>query len=60
MDIQTILLSALSIIVTALVTWLSERLISWINAKVKNTKYAKRNSPLPSELSRDKRHSDSL
>ena len=39
MNIQTILLSALSIVVTALVTWLSERLISWINAKVKNTKY---------------------
>lgn len=41
MDWQTILLSVLSIVLTALFTWLSERLISWINTKLKNTKYAK-------------------
>ncbi len=41
MDWQTILLSVVSIVLTALFTWLSERLISWINAKLKNTKYAK-------------------
>lgn len=41
MDIQTILLSALSIVITALVTWGTERLIALINTKIKNTKYAK-------------------
>lgn len=41
MDIQTILLSALSIVITALVTWGTERLIALINSKIKNTKYAK-------------------
>lgn len=41
MNIQTILLSALSIVVTALVTWGTERLIALINTKIKNTKYAK-------------------
>lgn len=41
MDIQTILLSALSVVITALVTWGTERLIALINTKLKNTKYAK-------------------
>ncbi len=41
MDWQTLLLSALSIVLTALVTWLSERLITYLNTKITNTKYAK-------------------
>ncbi len=41
MNIQTILLSALGIIITTLVTWGTERLIALINSKLKNTKYAK-------------------
>lgn len=41
MDWQTILLSVISIVVTALVTWLSERLITWINTKISNIKSAK-------------------
>lgn len=41
MDIQTILLSALSVVITALVTWGTERLIALINTKLKNTKYTK-------------------
>lgn len=41
MNIQTILLSALSVVVTALVTWGTERLIALINTKLKNTKYTK-------------------
>lgn len=41
MDIQTILLSALSVVIMALVTWGTERLIALINTKLKNTKYAK-------------------
>lgn len=41
MDIQTILLSALSVVIKALVTWGTERLIALINTKLKNTKYAK-------------------
>lgn len=41
MDIQTILLSALSVVITAIVTWGTERLIALINTKLKNTKYAK-------------------
>lgn len=40
MDWQSLLLSLLSIVLTALVGWLSERLISLINAKISNTKYA--------------------
>lgn len=41
MNIQTILLSALGIIITTLVTWGTERLIALINSKLKDTKYAK-------------------
>lgn len=41
MNLQTILLSALSVVVTALVTWGTERLIALINTKLKNTKYTK-------------------
>ena len=41
MDWQTVLLSVLSIVLTALVTWASERLISYFNTKITNTKYAK-------------------
>lgn len=41
MDWQTVLLSVLSIVLTALVTWASERLISYLNTKITNTKYAK-------------------
>lgn len=41
MEFQKILLSAIGIIATALATWGSERLISWINLKIKNTKYSK-------------------
>ena len=41
MNIQTILLSALSVVITALATWGTERLIALINSKLKNTKYAK-------------------
>lgn len=38
---QNILLSILSVILTALVSWGAERLIALINTKIKNTKYAK-------------------
>lgn len=41
MDWQAILLSVVSIVLTALVTWLSERLIAYLNTKISNTKYAK-------------------
>ena len=41
MDWQSILLSVLSIVITALVSWISERLIRLINTKISNTKYAK-------------------
>lgn len=41
MDWQTILLSVVSIVLTALVTWLSERLIAYLNTKISNAKYAK-------------------
>lgn len=41
MEFQEILLSAIGIILTTLATWASERLISWLNTKIKNTKYAK-------------------
>lgn len=41
MDWQTILLSAVSIMLTSLVTWLSQRLITWINLKLSNTKSGK-------------------
>lgn len=41
MDWQAILLSVVSIVLTALVTWLSERLITYLNTKISNTKYAK-------------------
>ncbi len=40
MDWQTILLSAVSIVLTALVTWASERAIAYLNTKIKNAKYA--------------------
>lgn len=40
MDWQTLLLSAVSIILTALVTWLSQRLITWLNSKISNSKNA--------------------
>lgn len=40
MDWQTVLLSALSIVLTALITWGSERLISYLNTKITNAKYA--------------------
>lgn len=41
MDWQSIILSALSIIITALITWASERAISYLNTKISNTKHAK-------------------
>lgn len=41
MNLQTILLSALSVVITALVTWGTERLIAFINTKLKNTKHTK-------------------
>lgn len=41
MDWQSILLSVLSIVLTALVTWGAERLIALINSKISNTKYSK-------------------
>ncbi len=39
MNIQTILLSVLGIIITTFVSWALERLIAFINAKLKGTKY---------------------
>lgn len=41
MNWQAILLSAISIVLTALVTWGAERLIELINSKLANSKYAK-------------------
>ncbi len=41
MDWQAILLSIISIVLTALVSWGAERLIALINSKLANTKYAK-------------------
>ncbi len=41
MNWQAILLSAISIVLTALVSWGAERLIALINSKLANTKYAK-------------------
>lgn len=41
MDWQSILLSVLSIVITTLVGWISDRLIKLINTKITNTKYAK-------------------
>ena len=41
MNWQTILLSVISIVLTALVSWGAERLIALINSKLANTKYAK-------------------
>lgn len=41
MDWQSILLSAAGVILTALATWLSQRLITWINLKLANTKSGK-------------------
>lgn len=41
MNFQTILLSALGIVLTALVSWATERLIAWLNVKTKNLKSAK-------------------
>lgn len=38
MDWQTILLSALSVILTGLATWGVERLVAFLNSKIKNTK----------------------
>lgn len=37
-DIKTIILSVISIMLTALVTWGIERLISYLNTKIKNEK----------------------
>lgn len=39
MNIQTILLSVLGIIITTFVSWALERLIAFINAKLKGAKY---------------------
>lgn len=41
MDWQAILLSVISIVLTALVSWGAERLIALINTKLANSKYAK-------------------
>lgn len=41
MDWQSILLSVVSIVLTVLVSWLTQRLITWINSKVSNSKNAK-------------------
>lgn len=41
MDWQTILLSIISIVLTALISWAAERLIAFINSKISNSKYAK-------------------
>ena len=41
MNWQAILLSIISIVLTALVSWGAERLIALINSKLANTKYAK-------------------
>lgn len=36
MDFQTILFSVLSLVLTALATWAVERLIDWLNSKIKD------------------------
>lgn len=41
MDFQAILLSAISVVLTALISWGAERLIAFINSKIKNVKSAK-------------------
>lgn len=41
MEWQSILLSIIGIVLTALIGWLSEKLISYLNSKITNTKYAK-------------------
>lgn len=41
MDLQTILFSALGVVVTAIVGWAAERLVAFLNSKLENTKYAK-------------------
>lgn len=41
MDWQSILLSVVSIVLTVLVSWLTQRLITWINSKISNSKNAK-------------------
>ena len=41
MNWQEILLSVVSIVLTALISWLTQRLIVWINSKIVNSKYAK-------------------
>ena len=41
MDLQTIVLSALGTVVTALITWGVERLIAWLNTKIKDNKALK-------------------
>ena len=41
MDWQSIVLSVIGIVLTALVSWATERLIALINSKISNAKYAK-------------------
>ena len=41
MDWQSILLSVVSVVLTALASWLTQRLIAWINSKISNSKNAK-------------------
>ena len=41
MNWQPIVLSVIGIVLTALVSWATERLIALINSKISNTKYAK-------------------
>ncbi len=41
MDWQEIILSVVSVVLTALVSWLTQRLVVWINSKISNTKNAK-------------------
>lgn len=41
MDLQTVLFSVLGVILTALGTWIAERIIAWINAKLDGDKNAK-------------------
>lgn len=41
MDWQSILLSAVSVVLTALASWLTQRLITWINTKISNSKNAR-------------------
>lgn len=41
MDWQEILLFVVSLVLTALITWLAERIIAYINSKITDAKYAK-------------------